>query len=953
MRQTMNPIATDNGRFKDGNPATGEYGTVVTAQHMNNVQDSVISMQNEIITVLNEAGIEVNPEDNTQLWQALQMIAGQVGSIAALREFEPVRDRQIAFVKGYYAGTHQGGGYFVADFSDTVSPDNDVTLFVTSGGKRWKRVYSTLNIFDFGVRLDRENAAEIDLLQSWHEPVLGLGKVLPVNRKLVPAHHISKVAYKYDGIEYLSDDFLKMDCAQITRTGHYTGWTQNKTFVHNSTIYAPFMLAFRHGYDNLRVAWVKSFDNGETWTTPEILLDYHEQNPTLGWHVFSMGVVSNRLFMLAEVRNVSDNSTENCILHSRPMTQCRYLQGGISQNGTTEVTVRVTNHGLFTGDKFSLSNTGFSTLSGEKTVKRVINEDEFVFDSARVQTLSVNGEWRLGVSFERNAWQTQELGTFPDALGNPFTHIHSFALVNNQQFLAGFHNGATVREIGFLKANIDWSNSRVTVNKITLPAEIARYAGEPTVRYYEGKVYISTRSQSNKTRPLFARCNLDGSNTEYFKLSDTNHGSYSPMPFEIVENRVYLFATERGENEWESSNMADRTTPNLQANRPRTLLMTFDLSDFGNTTKIRTQCVHQGIYGAEWSASACGVGSVLHKDGVLYYLFGDEDYRNAHSLVENASKAYNAYIDSGYSPEIYCLRITVDDRLSSQSSRPLRGADNLHLPIFRGSDNVREIQSDVRFAGNTAILNLLANRILRAIFSSTNRDYAVIETDYFNNLKQLYLSSTNSPSTKNGSIIVLHNDKSDAPNQIDYKASKHVFTGEVLSRTPPREATGLESVTAEWVRNFTTITRQEYSATMSGTAAEHTEQSFQVTGSVEAHPDGRIVQRFHLKDIRLIWFAHEDSAIINGKNAEGSAGREFLLNLWTAMPRKISAVNATPVQATNAETSHNYFGEAAEIRAAWALFKQGSVKSRCGITLARTHGGWDEPFDLLVTVEGY
>ncbi|MDD6911317.1 hypothetical protein [Actinobacillus minor] len=43
MRQTMNPIATDNGRFKDGNPATGEYGTVVTAQHMNNVQDSLSS----------------------------------------------------------------------------------------------------------------------------------------------------------------------------------------------------------------------------------------------------------------------------------------------------------------------------------------------------------------------------------------------------------------------------------------------------------------------------------------------------------------------------------------------------------------------------------------------------------------------------------------------------------------------------------------------------------------------------------------------------------------------------------------------------------------------------------------------------------------------------------------------------------------------------------------------
>lgn len=150
MRQTMNPITTDNGRFKDGNPATGEYGTVVTAEHMNNVQDSVISMQNEIITVLNEAGIAVNPNDNTQLWQALQMIAGQVESIAALREFEPVRDRQIAFVKGYYAVSHQGGGYFIADFSEITTADNDGTVIVTAGGKRWKRLTDVNSPYSFG-----------------------------------------------------------------------------------------------------------------------------------------------------------------------------------------------------------------------------------------------------------------------------------------------------------------------------------------------------------------------------------------------------------------------------------------------------------------------------------------------------------------------------------------------------------------------------------------------------------------------------------------------------------------------------------------------------------------------------------------------------------------------------------------------------------------------------------
>lgn len=164
MRQTMNPIATDNGRFKDGNPATGEYGTIVTAQHMNNVQDSVISMQNEIITVLNEAGITVNADDNTQLWQALQVLSGQVDSIAALRKFEPLRDRQLAYVKGYHAGSTKGGGYFMADLADNASADNAGTVIVTAGGKRWKRIADSLSFADFGVRLSSDN--QTDLIQQ-------------------------------------------------------------------------------------------------------------------------------------------------------------------------------------------------------------------------------------------------------------------------------------------------------------------------------------------------------------------------------------------------------------------------------------------------------------------------------------------------------------------------------------------------------------------------------------------------------------------------------------------------------------------------------------------------------------------------------------------------------------------------------------------------------------------
>ncbi|WP_458118803.1 phage tail protein [Mannheimia haemolytica] len=246
---------------------------------------------------------------------------GQCESIAQLRTIEPTEDQQRILVKSYHARKNLGGGVFYADFADTTTADNAGTVIVTAGGKRWKRVYSTLNIFDFGVRLDSVNNDAINRLQAWQEPVLGLGNVIPASSRIVPASHISQVAYRFNGIDYLSEDYYKTDLSQITRTGYYTAWTQDKAFVHNGVIYAPFMLACRHGYDDLRIAWVRSFDNGNTWTTPEILMDYHPQNPTLGWHCFSMGIVGNRLFMLVEERDVASKKMVRSFLYSRVMTK--------------------------------------------------------------------------------------------------------------------------------------------------------------------------------------------------------------------------------------------------------------------------------------------------------------------------------------------------------------------------------------------------------------------------------------------------------------------------------------------------------------------------------------------------------------------------------------------------------------------------------------------------------
>lgn len=56
----MQRIGTDDGLFVNGNPATSTLGTVVTADFLNAVQE-------EIAGVIEEAGVELDPENQQQL----------------------------------------------------------------------------------------------------------------------------------------------------------------------------------------------------------------------------------------------------------------------------------------------------------------------------------------------------------------------------------------------------------------------------------------------------------------------------------------------------------------------------------------------------------------------------------------------------------------------------------------------------------------------------------------------------------------------------------------------------------------------------------------------------------------------------------------------------------------------------------------------------------------------
>ena len=74
MRNIMPPVATPDNRFHSGNPQTGQLGSILPAEFMNDTQDSVRDVQSELIAILQSANLDLNPAQNSQLLEALNVL---------------------------------------------------------------------------------------------------------------------------------------------------------------------------------------------------------------------------------------------------------------------------------------------------------------------------------------------------------------------------------------------------------------------------------------------------------------------------------------------------------------------------------------------------------------------------------------------------------------------------------------------------------------------------------------------------------------------------------------------------------------------------------------------------------------------------------------------------------------------------------------------------------------
>lgn len=130
--------------WRNGNPQAGVRPTQFNAEFVN-------ALQEEIANAIENAGINLNPEDNQQLFKAISSLAGGSGKIESVDALRQLKGEYPAvLLNAYYTGGTTGGGVFVADAQDKTTADNGGTVIVDTSGMRWKRVFKELSLYDFG-----------------------------------------------------------------------------------------------------------------------------------------------------------------------------------------------------------------------------------------------------------------------------------------------------------------------------------------------------------------------------------------------------------------------------------------------------------------------------------------------------------------------------------------------------------------------------------------------------------------------------------------------------------------------------------------------------------------------------------------------------------------------------------------------------------------------------------
>lgn len=151
------------------------------------------------------------------------------------------------------------------------------------------------------------------------------------------------------------------------------------------------------------------------------------------------------------------------------------------------------------------------------------------------------------------------------------------------------------------------------------------------------------------------------------------------------------------------------------------------------------------------------------------------------------------------------------------------------------------------------------------------------------------------------------------------------------------------------------IQRRDYTGTLTPSHNSFRTQTVQVTGSVEALPDGRIIQRFSFTCPVIYFHRYNLNAFYREKLSVSSfvADDSPLLEvpLWTAMPNKVQEARIH----LSSNTAHYAFGEALEWNYDWdSIFNQhANIKDKAYFAFRRIAGSNNESVTFNIVVEGY
>lgn len=596
-------------------------------------------------------------------------------------------------------------------------------------------------------------------------------------------------------LNYATEDYRKIRKSKISNTIDYTAWTQDKCFEYNGTIYAPYQLSTQHSSIGQRIVWSRSFDKGNTWTQPEVVLEA-STSILAGWNCFSMGECSGRLYAVMEWRNDTSSDDTKFYLYSRPLDRTRKPIGGITKAAAdTFLNVKIENHGLVAGDNIYFTGTNISGASGKVTVLSVVDKDNFRIATTLTTEVADSGvAYYCAVEYAQNTWKIQEITSDATIGATRITHIHSFANIDDNSFIVGFGFGGRptepTRQVGYFHV----TNIRDTavLTKYRIPTVDETYSTEPCVIYdsSENMVYLTTRNQHASSYACVTRSVLNSGVWDTIKLPFKS--MICNLPIVKVANKLYIFGTERGKDGFITGSI-DYVAEGVQD----VATYMYEIEDYDAST-MKVSVLTYDTHGGDTIIAGTGVGSAIYAFGKLMYFYGSESSDSQHLYGSNGNsfESRNKFNGNGFQPDIMLLDITLDTRVSI-SDFELTGYDSKTLPIVRTANNTREIDAPISFK-----YPIKSNWMFDASNSPIIGNNTTVGVDN----REIILSSTDVATTSRGAFLSLSGANHSTPNRAMLSASAEVMlrTAEVRPWGSNTTALGSSSIrfTTGYLKNL-------------------------------------------------------------------------------------------------------------------------------------------------------